>query len=291
MLDSILVALFFLVVTLFLSGVFQTGKKKTMKRSSTFNPIIDNFHTIEEVQKALREAGLEASQLIVGFDYTKSNEWQGQKTFGGKCLHHTSSGKPNPYQQVVEVIGRTLAPFDDDGQIPAYGFGDEKTRDRSVFPLGEGDCNGIEEVLERYNKITPEIQLSGPTSFAPLIRKAIKTVRETQEYHILVIIADGQVGNERETVDAIVEASDCALSIVLVGVGDGPWDRMQDFDDGLPSRRFDNFQFVDFHATMESYKSDAAFALQALMEIPDQYKAIRELHLLKKKQGHVDIVD
>merc|ERR1712159_227318 len=99
MLESILVALFYLVVTLFLSGVFQTGSKKTMKRSSTFNPIIDNFHTIEEVQKALREAGLEASQLIVGFDYTKSNEWQGQKTFGGKCLHHTSSGKPNPYQQ------------------------------------------------------------------------------------------------------------------------------------------------------------------------------------------------
>ena len=89
---------------------------------------------------ALRGAGLEASQLIIGgdtslcirtalpcltrrwftVDFTQSNEWQGQRTFGGRNLHTITSGK-NPYEAVLETIGQTLAVFDEDGQIPTFG--------------------------------------------------------------------------------------------------------------------------------------------------------------------------
>ena len=45
----------------------------------------------------------------------------------------------------------------------------------------------------------------------------------------------------------ILFCSNYPLSIVLVGVGDGPWDMMHEFDDNIPSRTFDNFQVKELN--------------------------------------------
>jgi len=246
-----------------------------------FLAIADKYKTIDQVQEALKDAGLESSNLILGVDYTKSNDTNGRKTFNGRSLHAISNNFLNPYQQVISILGRTLEAFDDDKLIPAYGFGDTTTKGSRVFPFFPNrPCNGFAEVVSRYSEITPHIQLSGPTNFAPIILEAVNTIKAEKDFHILVIVADGQVTNEKETTDAIVLASNYALSIVVVGVGDGPWDQMKEFDDGLPERKFDNFQFVNFHEVMSQTNSEAAFALAALMEVPEQYKAIRKLKLL-----------
>ena len=102
-------------------------------------------------------------------------------------------------------------------------FGDSTTTDKKVFPFNPNGkpCQGFAQVLDRYAELTPTTSLSGPTSFAPIIKAAIEIVKREQSYHILVIIADGQVSAEKPTRDAIVEASKYPLSIILIGVGDG----------------------------------------------------------------------
>lgn len=121
--------------------------------------------------------------------------------------------------------------------------------------------------------------MAGPTNFAPAIDAACSIVASTRMYHILVIIADGQVTTQKATMEAIMRAAALPLSIIVVGVGDGPWEMMEEFDDNLPDRDFDNFQFVNFSkVTAENPdKADVAFAVAALQEIPEQFKAIRKL--------------
>uniref|UniRef100_A0A9I9DPE0 RING-type domain-containing protein n=1 Tax=Cucumis melo TaxID=3656 RepID=A0A9I9DPE0_CUCME len=306
-------------------GNVDNGRRLDRK----YSRIADNYNSLEEVTEALARAGLESSNLIVGIDFTKSNEWTGARSFNRRSLHHIGD-QPNPYQQAISIIGKTLAAFDDDNLIPCFGFGDgwylffslqsslslkncgvhfselaASTHDQDVFsffPEEERFCNGFEEVLSRYQEIAPHLRLAGPTSFAPVIEMAMTIVEQSGgQYHVLLIIADGQVTRsvdtergrlspqEQKTVDAIVEASKFPLSIVLVGVGDGPWDTMREFDDNIPSRAFDNFQFVNFTEIMSknipSSRKETEFALAALMEIPSQYKATIELDILGGRKG------
>lgn len=270
------------------------------KRLPKFIP--DNFTSLEQVISALRDSGLESSNLILGIDFTKSNEWSGRYSFRRKSLHAIGD-TPNPYEQAISIIGRTLTPFDEDNLIPCFGFGDASTRDQHAFSFfsDHRPCRGFEEVLSRYRQIVPHLHLSGPTSFAPVIRASIDIVAQSNgQYHVLVIIADGQVTRnpdvprgslspqEHATIDAIVDASYYPLSIIMIGVGDGPWDAMQQFDDCIPQREFDNFQFVNFtkimSANMDAQKKEAAFALAALMEIPFQYRATQGLRLMGKQR-------
>lgn len=292
-------------------GAAGAAPQRTLGQSPTFafrnkyGLIPDNFQSVKQVQEKLREVGLESSNLIVGVDFTKSNEWTGKQSFQGRSLHAVGP-EPNPYERAISIIGETLAPFDEDDLIPCFGFGDVSTHDNAVFNFFEDGrpCNGFAEVLQRYRQILPHIKLSGPTSFAPIIEAAVRIVELSGgQYHVLVIIADGQVtrsvdlgqgeqsSQEKATVDAICAASNYPLSIVLVGVGDGPWDTMEEFDDNLPQRNFDNFQFVNLTRIMASRGSPeqlaAKFALMALMEVPLQYKACVEMDLVGRRMGRM----
>ncbi|KAL6601541.1 hypothetical protein ACP70R_044761 [Stipagrostis hirtigluma subsp. patula] len=258
-----------------------------------------SYDTLDQVKAALQEVGLESSNLIIGVDFTKSNEWTGRRCFNGRSLHHVGEEDgPNPYEQAVDIIGKTLSSFDEDNRIPCFGFGDMSTHDRDVFSFFRDGrpCNGVSEALQRYREIAPCVRLSGPTSLAPIIETATRIVQESgYQYHILLIIADGQAPTttsahsssypgearsvnylEERTLQALRHASHFPLSIVLFGVGDGPWGNLIHFHDNR--RLFDNFQFVDFTKIMSREISQAEkedlFALEALMKTPTQFSAI-----------------
>jgi E3 ubiquitin-protein ligase RGLG len=267
------------------------------KKQKVCNP--DRFTTKKDVIREMVKIGAaENCKLVVGIDFTKSNLWTGMDTFGGESLHRIAGPdkEENPYEKVLSLMIAALGRFTS-GTIPCFGFGDVKTRHHSCFSFYDGrHCDDLPDVKKRYRELAVTTELSGNTNFAPVINATIKIVNEAPEpyYTILVIIADGQVTEEKETIKAIVDACKKPISIVCIGVGDGPWEKMREFDDGLPQRAFDNFQFVSLQEILDRCKSDPGlkleeeFALSVFMEIPDQYADIKKLGLLDRpKQKRV----
>ena len=249
--------------------------------------IPDIYDNLQQIREGLRRNGLEKCRLILGIDFTASNNETGKYAFEGRCLHEVRPDELNLYQQVMEIMTQTLQTFSTDGKIPAYYFGDLETRDISVSPLnidveGKEQCDSLEHLLGRYTEIIPHVKLAGPTSFVPLIKKAIQIVKERQEFHILVIIGDGAVSHLDENIAAVKEAANYPLAIIMVGVGDGdfyrfpddPWCGMKELDDMVRGRKFDNFQFVQYEPPISAEE----FAKECLMEVPLQFKQCQELN-------------
>ena len=283
---------------------FAAMLKESLTPAERFDQTIpDHGWSLEQIEYAIERASVEMKpQVIVGIDLTGSNSKQGEETFqvNGRPvpnLHATGTQFKNPYQYSLATMGRTLAKYDEDGMIPAFGFGDLITKHHSVRNLEVGSVNphatveyaGFQGVLNAYTKLIESntVKMSGPTSFAPLIRRAIQITREEAGYHILIILTDGDVTMLQETADAIREASDYPLSIIVVGVGDGPFDTMETYDNVVGAKKFDNLQFVCWkdhvcgknRGISEALRDDN-FARDALQEIPRQMHCIQALGLL-----------
>ena len=264
--------------------------KAHLKDLKQFIKIEDKYLSTEHIVEALRKSGIESSNLIIGIDYTASNLEKGAITYNGQSLHSINQNYMNPYQSVISIVGKILEPFDEDKLIPSFGFGDIRTKNHKIFNINKNKtpCYTFNEVLQCYNEITPNIKLNGPTSFAPLIRHSIEIVKNTASYHILLIITDGEIIDKKATANLLVEASKYPLSIIAVGVGDGPFNEMEKYDDELPQRKFDNFQFVNYNkifneSISKNISFEALLALSVLQEIPDQYKYIKRSGLLSFK--------
>jgi hypothetical protein len=58
----------------------------------------------------------------------------GKISYNRRCLHDIGN-TPNPYEQAISIIGRTLSAFDEDNLIPCFGFGDGKLMVQVSFLL------------------------------------------------------------------------------------------------------------------------------------------------------------
>jgi hypothetical protein len=84
----------------------------------TVRAIGNHFETNQQLVNALRREGLERCNLLVAIDFTKSNTWQGERTFDKKSLHYLPS----------HGVGAS-------GEGPGEEGNEGKGRDKSTSPM------------------------------------------------------------------------------------------------------------------------------------------------------------
>lgn len=203
----------------------------------------------------------------------------------------------NEYLRAIVSVGEIVFQYDSDSRVPVYGFGaivpnsETKSTVASHFfhvtlDPQEPCVQGIGGVVRAYKRCVPQLTFSGPTCFAPTIRAVTREARKTPNtYTILLLLTDADsITDAQETIDAIVEADDAPLSIIIVGIGNEvDAARMQELDcdggfltssTGRLSRR-DAVQYVSM-ATFRD-RPISALAAETLAEIPDQFSLYAQL--------------
>jgi hypothetical protein len=226
--------------------------------------------------------------LSIGIDFTSSN---GQIN-SPNSLHHISGSSFNDYEQAIKSCGIIVAYYDYDQLFPVYGFGavvDNTNKPNMCFNINfqqNPEIYTIDNVIQEYRKCLQRIILAGPTEFCPMIRKAIQNIKRENnvlKYQVLMILTDGVIVDQRDTIDAVIEASFLPLSIIIIGIGNDHFQEMIELDgdktplissNGTKILR-DIVQFVPFNRFRNN---PDLLAAQVLEEIPKQ---IVEYYTLK----------
>ena len=229
-------------------------------------------------------------QLTIGIDFTGSNGHYKDPP----SLHYLGGGLNN-YESAIRSCGDIVSAYDKEQSFPVFGFGfnfidpylnnfDGKYTDFN-YPINCDIENPaikyIDGVLMEYRNFITKIHLSGPTYFSPMINDLIFEVeKEIDEgklfnYHIIMILTDAMIDDMNETKDSLVAASFLPISVIIIGIGNGDFTKMDVLDaDVIPlydstGRKADRdlVQFVPYNQFKDNPQ---LLAEQVLEEIPRQ---------------------
>ncbi|XP_031627955.1 copine-9-like [Contarinia nasturtii] len=238
--------------------------------------------------------------FAVAIDFTASNG----RHSNPNSLHYLNPEHLNNYEVAICGVGEIIEYYDASKLFPAFGFGAKLPPNGKLshlFPLNGTPsypfCDGVAEILKQYRIRLKNVELFGPTNFAPVINTTVTIARQFQNgrhYFVLLIITDGVISDMKLTKRAIINASSLPISIIIVGVGDAVFDKMDELDSddvrltvkGSYAER-DIVQFVPLNKFLakngESIKSKSDLAKEVLAEIPEQITSYMKSRGFKPK--------
>ena len=123
---------------------------------------------------------------------------------------------------------KIISTYNKNDKYNVYGFGAKiNGKFQDIFNInGKEDpsIQGIENIISEYKKTVNSVFFYGPTFFSPVFQEIKRKLEINNNndfnYHILLIISDGEIHDINETIDSIIQVSMLPISIIIIGVGD-----------------------------------------------------------------------
>ena len=270
---------------------FTVAVDFTASNGLPHNPLSLHYRGKDGNQRNMYESAIRSiGEIIQDYDADKQYDALG---FGAKVPPSIEVSHLFNLKEVMKL--EPSADLDQDGPgqdvepefIPGVGQENEQQLDAN-----HEQCQGVEGVLEAYKKCLDVVQLNGPTHFTPVIkhmaRQAEKYKSKPTVYSILLIITDGIITDMEETKEAIIDASDLPLSIIIVGVGDEDFSQMDQLDGdkrklsilGKEGKRKEATRDIVQFVKMNPVEGEAGEVLAGKEELAEE--------VLKEIPGHVE---
>ena len=147
----------------------------------------------------------------------------------------------NSYEKALLEVGSVIEPYSGSGTFRMMGFGGEPHYLKSFdgkpshcWNLSEnnGQVKGATNLLSIYENCVRNTRLSGPTYFLHFLREFLTSVQNSSHntYHVLVVLTDGSLHDEKPTRDLLVEMSYLPVSVIVVGIGQTDFKMMNQFN-------------------------------------------------------------
>ena len=219
---------------------------------------------------------------------------------GGANCHHVVKNE-SIFEYLMRSFLDVLEPYNEDQFFHIYGYGfklkepKKKEYDPYMFPLSQKSdypSVSIKEISKLYNEFLKAINFDkAKTNIDVIIKKFNGAIKEdienydTRDYNILLIFANNDITDEKEFVKNIIFTSTLPISIIVVGLGKGPYTKIENIEQNFlnlvddegnkPQRKC--IKFISFNKQQKNAQSTVKNSLIDIPEKMIEYLAIKNI--------------
>lgn len=234
--------------------------------------------------------------FITGIDFTNSTDPPNNP----RSLHYSAINSPNSYENLILSFGNIISYYDNEQLFLSFGIGAKKDPSQEMidcFPLtmkNDTKVKGIKNMIQVYKESITKMIQGDVLNITPIINESISIIKKEidegmNKYYILVLLINTSCKDIQEMKNALVRASEYPISIIIVGIGEGNFEEMENLnkdDNQIINSNGDKIKrdFIQFcllnkynHKDNNQVKLYGKLVNEVLSEIPRQVEEFYEM--------------